>query len=324
MTTNIASTKVKRDSWGGSRLNNLPVSLPLPIFYAGETVLVLGKIEGQQYRQLMVCKLSPNRPYVQLIEDTELEPTESELDWETYSTDELITKYVIKGIDSRKIDTVINAWSEHSSPAEVRQSLDYVSDIITSYIRGVTGEKIAYAPHTRHGSDYSTDEIKSAQLSKYESYPVLDPNSDNYIIDCRQIKTIPDLINYLKPVFTIGKDSLAADLLKKTSYHFLKDNKILASENINFYFTYAEHILEDEPNIKDSLSRLLASLLECSENWPSDLPFYQRESINPKFRSFFYYVEETESVKLLNSILEEYGIIALKRDDFLGYGKIYG
>ncbi len=307
--------RVKQDTWDGS-LGNCPVRSTLPLFFANEPLLVLGKLANSRQQQLIVLKLDNRRPYPMFININDIEAT-SNIHFAAATS---IDTGDIYSVDSHSLEHISLLFrdSDEWTQDERTALYDYCRNSINECLKVTSPEQVSFVPSVAETMDRFPDAIMSQQLHDYESYPLLNPDADNYIVDCRSVPTREALADYLKPSLSLSKGNLFEDALRSAVYLVKHEGKVLASPQLHIYFTNTEYLFCGESNPAQAIHKLLDSLHKCADLWPGDLDFFGGENERTRFKSVFYYIKKSESTDVVNQILIGQGERTLQQSYFYG------
>lgn len=295
--------RVKQDSWDASPRGNCPVRSTLPLFFADEPVLVLGKTVVSNQQQLIVLKLDSRRPYPMFVSTRDIE-TSDDIHFTTTENIDTIDIYATESSSLEHISLLMRG-SDKWTRDEEKALYDYCRDKINACLETVPAQKVNFVPSIAATMDRFPDAAMSQQLQNYESYPLLNPSADNYIIDCRYVPTRRSLVDYLRPSLSLSESRLFEDMLGSAAYLVKHEGKILSSPQMHLYFTNAEYLFCDENDTTQAIHKLLDSLHRCAELWPNDLRFFSGGNEQARFKSVFYYIEKSKGIEVINQVLTD-------------------
>lgn len=287
----------------------------LPIYRAGDIVLVLGKTPS---RHIVVESIVPTSPedFIRPIliperflsltstfpkdwksndEATELEPS--------IGYPEIIAKHALERIndwddfpeESKKHEGIIGTLVRRLRD-ELRQSNSPIWDE-HSYLNSRK-----YTVH-RFGRQFLC-----FKRNDYESIDHLDENVSNYYFDCRSMKPASEIVQQLK--FFLGDSNAKSehsDILPKmfpgaTGNELImkQDGKAMISNWVYFYLDHFDSLYAESKNREEDIDTLLNQIVIVAHEWPGKNDFMRTTFAEPKFRLVCYY-KDANSVPV-NSI----------------------
>lgn len=315
----VMTAKLKDDFFGDYPDGRMFATLPM--YRAGDVVLVLGKTPSGHYVVESIMPTSPGnfiRPnmvperflFIDQPYPSGWSKNEGAKDLEpSIGYAEIIAKNAIARI---------NDWDDF--PEESKEHEEIIGKLVHELRDQVRRSDIqlwdehSYLNSRKYTVHRFGRQFLCFKREDFESIDHLDENVSNYYFDCRRMNPANEMLQQLK--YLLGDTSIKSEYTKIMEQSPLgvignelimkKDGKAMMSSWVYFIFDHFDELYADSKDQQREIETLLNQIVVVAHEWPGNNEFLRTAFAEPRFRLICYYNKiGSHPVKILKDLIPE-------------------